>query len=138
MFRILILLLLTQSIYAGTVCDDGVTEVDGKFHVTRECWELLGKKMQERSVIIEKYDLLTKENEERKLANEAYKRTIDLQKMHSEILEERVEKWRETTYKVEDRMMKIEKLNDSNKWLWFGIGFISSSLSVYLATKYSK
>jgi hypothetical protein len=46
---------------------------------------------------------------------------------------ERTDNWKKTTYKLEDKLLKLEKNHDRMKWVYFGLGILTTGLAVKLA-----
>lgn len=61
------------------------------------------------------------------------KKSIEMKDLALKYSNERTETWKETTYKLEDKMLKLEKNHDRMKWIYFGIGIIVMSGAVYTA-----
>jgi len=61
------------------------------------------------------------------------KKSIEMKDLALKYSDERIETWEKTTYKLEDKLLKLEKNNDRMKWLYFGIGIIVMSGAVYTA-----
>ena len=45
--------------------------------------------------------------------------------------EDRVNLWMDTTYKLEDRLNKIDELSRKNDWMYFGLGVVTTGLAVW-------
>ena len=61
------------------------------------------------------------------------KKSIEIKDLALKYSNERVENWKKTTYKLEDKLLKLEKNNDRMKWVYFGLGIIVMSGAVYTA-----
>ena len=59
------------------------------------------------------------------------KKSIEIKDLALKYSNERVENWKKTTYKLEDKLLKLEKNNDRMKWVYFGLGIIVMSGAVY-------
>jgi hypothetical protein len=61
------------------------------------------------------------------------KKSIEMKDLALKYSDERTENWKKTTYKLEDKLLKVEKNNDRMKWVYFGLGIITTSAAVYAA-----
>ena len=60
-------------------------------------------------------------------------KTIKLKDLAITTHEQRVTMWRATTYKLEDRMVKIQRFKKYNDWVYFILGVFTTSAAVYSA-----
>ena len=61
------------------------------------------------------------------------KKSIEMKDLALKYSDERTENWKKTTYKLEDKLLKVERNNDRMKWVYFGLGIITTSAAVYAA-----
>lgn len=109
----LLLLLLIPSIALGE-CDfsTGITKLpEGNFQYTKECHIAVGNLVQSNA---------TKDKQIADL-NQA----IDLKNLAISKSDERIVLWRDSTFKLEDRINTISSLQSSSNWLYFGLGAIT-------------
>lgn len=82
----------------------------GKFIYTESCHLEFGKlKMIEK---------------EREKQIEHLEQSIKLKDLALDISDKRIENWQQTTYKLEDRLLKMEKNTDRMNWIYFGLGIV--------------
>ena len=115
-----------------------VKKVDGIYHMSKDCYDLLGKVAKTKVILSKELTLANKAKEEYKKANEQLKKTINLQQKEIDLADLRADKWRETAFSVEDNAQKLYKWKKYSDWYYFGLGFLASSLSVYLASEFVK
>lgn len=58
-------------------------------------------------------------------------KAIQMKDLALDIADKRIENWKDATYKMEDRILKLEKTNDNMKALYFGLGIIVTGLAVW-------
>jgi hypothetical protein len=51
-------------------------------------------------------------------------KSIQLKDLALDMANERIDMWQKATYKVEDRLLKMESNSDKTKWIYFGLGVI--------------
>ena len=61
------------------------------------------------------------------------KKSIEMKDLALKYSDERTENWKKTTYKLEDKLLKVERNNDRMKWVYFGLGIITTGAAVYAA-----
>lgn len=82
----------------------------GKFLYTESCHIEFGKlKMTEK---------------ERKKQISYLEESIKLKDLAIDVSNQRIENWQQATYKVEDRLMKIENNREMSNWVYLGLGII--------------
>lgn len=59
------------------------------------------------------------------------KKSIEMKDLALKYSNERTENWKKTTYKLEDKLLKLEKNCDRMKWVYFGLGIIVMSGAVW-------
>jgi hypothetical protein len=79
------------------------------------------------------YGRLRQNEEARKKQVEHLKESIKLKDLALDYSNRRIETWQNATYKMEDRLIRLEKNNDRMKWVYFGLGIIVMSGAVYTA-----
>ena len=70
------------------------------------------------------YGRLRQNEEARKKQVEHLKESIKLKDLALDYSNKRIETWQQATYKVEDRLIKLERNNDKLKWIYFGLGIV--------------
>jgi hypothetical protein len=61
------------------------------------------------------------------------RKSIEMKDLALKYSNERTETWKKTTYKLEDKMLKLEKNHDRMKWVYFGLGILATGAAVYAA-----
>jgi hypothetical protein len=120
----LILISLIISTLSYGKCDlstDVKKTPNGNYIYSKECHLLMGQW---------KNDL-----EKRQKQVKALEKTITLKDLAINTNLQRVDRWRDTSFTLEDRLFKIERLQSTNKVLYFGIGVIFTGLSVWAASQ---
>lgn len=99
-------------------CDFSTVERQGnKFIYSAECHKKVYKLIQEAKKREEQVEELNK--------------TIKLKDLAIDTHMDRAEKWRKTSYELEDRVITMQKIKKYNDWLYFGLGFLAAGLAVY-------
>lgn len=70
------------------------------------------------------YGRLRQNEEARKKQVEHLKESIKLKDLALDYSNRRIETWQNATYKVEDRLIRLEKNNSKMNWVYFGLGVI--------------
>ncbi len=73
--------------------------------------------------------------EERKKQVEHLNESIRLKDLAIDTANKRIELWQNTTYKVEDRLIRLERNNDKIKWIYFGLGIFVMGAATYGASR---
>ena len=94
-----------------------VKQADGSFLYTKDCHIAVGKMKQDLDVANKQVDLLNK--------------AIELKDLAMSKSTERLNLWMDTSYKLEDRMNKIDQLERKNQWLFFGLGVVTTAAAVW-------
>lgn len=81
---------------------------------------------------------LRQDDEERKKQIAHLKESIKLKDLAIDTSNSRIELWQNTTYKMEDRLLKIERNNDRMKWIYFGLGILVMTGATYGASQLNK
>jgi len=76
---------------------------------------------------------LVKTEKDRKQQIDGFKKIIELKDIAIDTSNKRTTLWKETTYKVEDRLIKLDKSSETIKWLYFGLGMVAMTGAVYAA-----
>jgi hypothetical protein len=61
------------------------------------------------------------------------KKSIEMKDLALKYSNERTETWKKTTYKLEDKMLKLEENHDRMKWVYFGLGILTTGAAVWAA-----
>lgn len=77
------------------------------------------------------YGKLRQNEDARKKQVDHLKKSIELKDLALDYSNKRIEIWQQATYKMEDRLLKIEKNNEKIKWLYFGLGVLVMSGAVW-------
>jgi len=72
---------------------------------------------------------------ERKIQVEHLKKSIEFKDLALATANQRVDVWQKTTYKVEDKLIKLEKSSNRLKWIYFGLGVLIMGGATYGASK---
>jgi hypothetical protein len=96
---------------------------DGRYAYSVSCHKKVGKISE---------DLKDREEQVAKL-----NKTIELKDLAIKFHEERTTNLMNTVVKMEDRVNTIDRLNDFNKWLYFGIGVVVTGGAVWAASQLS-
>mgnify|MGYP003332930058 CR=1 FL=1 len=119
----LICLILATSMFSNIALADckwaEVKKVEGGFLYPDGCHDRVGK--------------IVKDNDDYKIETEALRKTIDLKDLTIQKADERTELWRNTTFKVEDRLNNLESAAKTNQWVYFGLGVLSVFAAGYAA-----
>jgi hypothetical protein len=65
-------------------------------------------------------------------------KSITLKDLAINTSNKRVELWKKTTYKIEDKLVRLEKNNNRLKWMYFGLGILIMAGATYGASKLNK
>lgn len=79
------------------------------------------------------YGRLRNIEQKRQKQIEYLNKTIELKDLALDYSNKRIELWQDSTYKLEDRLLKIERNNDKLKWIYFGIGIAVMGGAVWAA-----
>lgn len=125
MNKLLVLLVLLQAPQA-MACEfsTGIQETDGGYLYSPDCHKEVGR--------------MKKEIDERRYQKLRYEellgikdRQIELEQMSSRNWKAQSELWKETAVEVHERSSSIERLSESNKWLYIGAGVLLTVISGY-------
>jgi len=119
--RYLLILLLCSS-FAFAECDfSTITESNGKYIYSTECHKKVGK--------------LVKDKADRAKQVEKLNKSIEVKDLVIDKQEQRIQLWMGTTEKLENRVNSIDRWKGANQWLYFGLGVVATSLSIWLASE---
>lgn len=104
---------------AYAICDskDIQKQEDGSYKYSKECHTEVGKT----------FNAL----EKREQQVEKLEKVIELKDLSLDKSYERIDMWRETTYKLEDRVNTMEEMKKNNEVLYFILGMAVTGLAVY-------
>ena len=105
---ILAMVLTVQNTLAICNTKDIIEQADGTYVYSVDCHVDYGR--------------LRQNEEARKKQIEHLNESIKLKDLALDYSNKRIETWQQATYKVEDRLIKLEKNNDKLKWIYFGLG----------------
>ena len=106
----LMALLVNQSVLADCNPKDILEQSDGTFSYPLDCHVDYGRLIKEESL--------------RKKQVEHLKESIRLKDLAIDYSNKRIDNWQKTTFKLEDKLLKIERNNDRLKWIYFGLGVL--------------
>jgi hypothetical protein len=112
-----ILLLFSSVGLADCKWSEGVKEQADGYLYTPECHKKVGKVVTDLEDREEQVNLL--------------KEALTYQKEATEGERKRAELWRDTTFKLEDRMTTIERWKKYNDWMYFGFGVLVTGVSAW-------
>ena len=121
---ILLMALTAQSVLAECNPKDIKEKQDGTFSYPVDCHIDYGR--------------LRYSEKEKEKQIEHLKKSIKLKDLAIDFSNERIENWQKATYKLEDRLLKIEKNNENAKWLYFGLGLVVMGGAVWGAGQLAK
>lgn len=110
--------LANQSALAGCNPKE-IKEVDNKYLYPVDCHIEFGELRQ---------DIKLREKQVKHLNKSLELKDLALQKST-----QRIENWQQATYKVEDRLIKLDRNTDRLKWIYFGLGIVVMGGAVYAA-----
>jgi len=105
-------------------CDfkTGITPLgDGTFKYSGECHRRVGDLMQDNKIKESQISDLSK--------------AIELKDLAISKADQRTQLWMDTSYKLEDRLNKIDDLRSKNNWMYFGLGALTILGAGYLASQ---
>lgn len=114
---VLVLSLLSSPAYAECVFSRDIKEVNGKYVYTKECHIKVGELVQNDKVQKERIAELGT--------------AFELKDLALEKSTQRLEMWRDTAFKLEDRVNTIDKVRATNNWLYFGLGIVFTGFAVW-------
>lgn len=90
---------------------------DGRRAYSKECHIKVGEMKRDLEIANKQVETLNK--------------AIELKDLAMAKSNERVELWMNTTYKLEDRLNKIDSLQSKNNWIMFGLGVVVTGAAVW-------
>lgn len=90
---------------------------DGSYKYSKECHIKVGEMKRDLDIA----------NKQVKLLNDS----LELKDLALSKSNERIALWMDTTYKLEDRLNKIDELRSKNNWIYFGLGAVFTGLAVW-------
>lgn len=111
------LLLIPQLLYAACNPKTDIVKTSTGWQYSNDCHIEVGKKI--------------KQGEKYKEALAEAEKVIELKDLALTVQYDRVDMWQQTTFKMEDRLLKVERLNKTDHWIWFGIGIIVMGAATY-------
>lgn len=137
---------MTQNALA--VCDwsTGIKELpDGNYSYSKDCHGevgVIGKALKSTKEALEERkneaEALRSEVKELTNSNTKVKKSLDLKDLALDRADTIALKWRDETYNQHERLLKQEKLAQTNNWLYFGGGIGLTILSVWAAGQLRK
>lgn len=77
------------------------------------------------------YGRLRQVEEARKVQIDQLKKSIELKDLAISKSNERIELWQNATYKVEDRLLKVERNTERMRWFYLGLGVVITGAAVW-------
>ena len=111
---------LAQNALASCNVSD-IKKVNGIYHYPVDCHIEFGK--------------LRKTEKERQAQIKHLNESVRLKDLAIDKSNQRIEIWQNATYKVEDRLIKLEKNTGTIKWVYFGLGILTMTAATYGASK---
>jgi hypothetical protein len=99
-------------------------QADGSYSYTKDCHVEVGKKVGAL--------------EKREKQVEQLEKVVELKELALDKSYQRIEMWRETTYKIEDRANSMEEFKKRNETLYFVLGIVAGGLIMYGASQMQK
>jgi len=111
---ILLMVLTQQSTIAS--CDfSTLVKSNGFYQYSVDCHIKVGKTIQENELRVEQVEKLNK--------------VITLKDLAISKSSERIDLWKSTSYKLEDRLLKHDAMSRKNDWVLFGGGVLTTILA---------
>lgn len=123
MFKVFIFIAASLFALEVSACDfkTEIKKVEGGYLYSKKCHIKVGK--------------IKKENELRKIQVSELTEALKLKNLALEKSEERTLIWKETAFKLEDRILKIERYDKWSGWVKFGLGVVTTGVAAYTANK---
>lgn len=90
---------------------------DGTFNYSKECHQKNGENVRDLGIATKQVDLLNQAVQQKDIA---------IQKA-----DERASRWMDTSFKLEDRVEKIDEMRKTNQWIYFGLGALTMIGAAY-------
>lgn len=132
MKRLMLCIMLTVSLAsqpALAACDfsSDIVKVDANtYQYTKECHIEVGK-------IKKAKEELEKASDERKKQVSKLTESIKLKDLALDTADQRIMNWRVESYRQHERLLKQQRLNKYNDWMYFAGGVLSTVISVWAA-----
>jgi hypothetical protein len=111
---------MSATAYAECDFKTGITPTDhGTYEYTKECHVAVGQLRQNYLI------------DEQKIAD--LNKALDLKDLAITKANQRADLWMDTSFKLEDRVMTIDKMESTNKWIYFGLGVLTTFAAAYAA-----
>lgn len=114
---ILVVTMISSTAFAECKWAEGVKKADGGYLYTIDCHARVG--------------VTLKDNDDYKIEVKELRKTIEFKDLALKKADERTEEWMKATYKLEERVDKIESAANKTKWLYFILGVVATSAAVY-------
>ena len=134
-------LLVNQTVLAACDWKTGITKLpNGNYSYSKECHGevgIIGKALKSTKEALEERkkesEELRAEVKELSAANGKIKKSLELKDLALQRSDEIALKWRDETYNQHERLLKQQRYQKTNNWLYFGGGILAGFLSVYAA-----
>jgi hypothetical protein len=114
--------LFSQISFGNCEFSTGISPMpDGTYRYTKECHIAVGEMKYNLGLTETKLDKLNKALEYKDLALDK--------------ADERIERWRNLSLKLEDRLETVDSARKTNEWLYFGLGALTVFMSGYMASQ---
>jgi hypothetical protein len=119
MMKLLMVIFLMMPTLGYAECDFslGIQKVDGGYLYTDDCHREVGKK------------LLDLKDREKQII--LYKDLLDLKDTQIAKEQQRADLWKNTSFKLEDRMMSIRRWDRWEDWMYFGAGVLVMGVATW-------
>jgi len=115
---LIILCLLSNSAFAECDFATGVSKTpSGTYEYTKECHIFVGKTIQDNDTKTQQVEKLNK--------------ALDLKDLALEKSDQRAQLWRDTSFKLEDDVQKMNSYRNTNQWINFGLGILVTGAAVW-------
>lgn len=112
----------SQSVLADCDFSTGITKGPNKtFTYTEACHQKVGALVQDDKIKTQQLDDLNK--------------AITLKDLALKDSDQRAQDWMNTSGTLEKRVQEIDKLEETNKFLYFGLGVLATGFAAYTAAK---
>lgn len=114
---ILALTMISSTAFAECQWSTDIKKIDTGYLYTDSCHAKVG--------------VTLKDNDDYKIEVKELRKTIEFKDLALKKADERTEEWMKATYKLEERVDKIESAANKTKWLYFILGVVATSAAVY-------
>ncbi len=112
---------LTQNALASCNPKTDIVKTGNNYQISKDCYVEFGRLVQ-----VEK---------DRKQQVKHLNESIELKDLAIDTSNKRIRIWQDATYKVEDRLIRLEKNTNTTKWVYFGLGILTMTAATYGASK---